>query len=90
MVPTHQLATNSGLFHAIAQVDKDAVLICYGKSVRIVTLEGNPRHCKKLVSQLEFEFPIESIGESPFALDNFYLVVKTETYFRIGICSLFT
>lgn len=44
-------------------MDKDAVLICNDKLLRIVTLDGNPRPCKKLISQLEFDFKIESVGE---------------------------
>lgn len=44
------------------QVDKDAILICYGRTVKIVTMEGNPRQSRKLVSYLEFDFNIESIG----------------------------
>lgn len=38
--------------------------MCSGKSVRIVTLDGNPRQSKKLVPQLEFDFHVESIGKS--------------------------
>lgn len=45
------------------QVDKDAIMVCYGKTVKIVTMEGNPRQSKKLVSRLEFDFTIESIGK---------------------------
>lgn len=44
------------------QVDKDAILICYGKTAKIVTMEGNPRQSRKLVSHLDFDFTIESIG----------------------------
>lgn len=30
--------------------------------IKIVTMDGNPRQSKKLVSQLQFDFHIESIG----------------------------
>ncbi|XP_055318069.1 mitogen-activated protein kinase kinase kinase kinase 5 isoform X3 [Sitodiplosis mosellana] len=45
----------------VFQVDKDAILICYGKTAKIVTMEGNPRQSRKLVSHLDFDFTIESI-----------------------------
>lgn len=45
------------------QVEKDAILICYGKTVKIVTTYGKAIQSKKLVSQLEFDFIIESIGK---------------------------
>lgn len=51
------------IFLFCSQVDKDAILICYGKTVKIVTMEGNPRQSRKLVSHLDFDFTIESIGE---------------------------
>lgn len=45
------------------QVDKDAILICYGRTVKIVTMEGNPRQSRKLVSHLDFDFTVDSIGK---------------------------
>lgn len=47
----------------LTQVDKDAILICYGKTIKIVTMEGNPRQSRKSVSHLDFDFTIESVGK---------------------------
>lgn len=51
------------VFHIHFQIDKDAILICYGSSIKVVTMDGNPRQSKKLVSQLQFDFHVESIGK---------------------------
>lgn len=37
-------------------------MICHGNSIQIVTMNGVLRQSKKMVAQLHFEFPIESIG----------------------------
>ncbi|XP_069965090.1 mitogen-activated protein kinase kinase kinase kinase 5 isoform X5 [Bactrocera oleae] len=45
----------------VHQVEKDAILVCYGNIIQIVTLQGNPKQHKKLVSQLNFDFNVDSI-----------------------------
>ncbi|XP_011500571.1 PREDICTED: mitogen-activated protein kinase kinase kinase kinase 5 [Ceratosolen solmsi marchali] len=45
---------------SVAQLEKDAILICYDNSVKIVTLGGKPRTSKKQMSELQFNFQIES------------------------------
>lgn len=37
-------------------------MICHGSTIQVVTMQGNIRQSKKLVSQLHFDFHIESIG----------------------------
>lgn len=46
----------------VHQVDKDAILVCYGNVMQVVTLQGNPKQHKKMVSQLNFDFNVDSIG----------------------------
>ncbi|XP_054089393.1 mitogen-activated protein kinase kinase kinase kinase 3 isoform X7 [Zeugodacus cucurbitae] len=45
----------------VHQVEKDAILVCYGNIIQVVTLQGNPKQHKKLVSQLNFDFSVDSI-----------------------------
>ncbi|XP_018791930.1 PREDICTED: mitogen-activated protein kinase kinase kinase kinase 5 isoform X4 [Bactrocera latifrons] len=45
----------------VHQVEKDAILVCYGNIIQVVTLQGNPKQHKKLVSQLNFDFNVDSI-----------------------------
>lgn len=45
----------------VYQIEKDAILVCYNNSIQIVTMQGNPKQSKKFVSQLHFDFNIESI-----------------------------
>lgn len=45
------------------QIDKDAILVCFNNTVQIVNLQGAPKHSRKFISQINFEFKIESIGE---------------------------
>lgn len=45
----------------VHQVEKDAILVCYGNIIQIVTLQGNPKQHKKMVSQLTLDFTVESI-----------------------------
>lgn len=55
-------------------MEKDAILICYENIVKIVTMDGTPRQSKKLVSHLEFDFPVENIGKENRIICNFYIV----------------
>lgn len=45
------------------QVEKDTILVCHGNIIQVVTMMGEPKQSKKVVSQLTFDFTIESIGE---------------------------
>lgn len=45
----------------VHQVEKDAILVCYGNLIQVVTLQGNPKQHKKMVSQLNFDFNVDSI-----------------------------
>ncbi|XP_041447778.1 mitogen-activated protein kinase kinase kinase kinase 5 isoform X4 [Drosophila obscura] len=45
----------------VHQVEKDAILVCYGNVIQVVTLQGNPKQHKKMVSQLNFDFNVDSI-----------------------------
>lgn len=50
----------------VHQVEKDAIIVCYENLIQVVTLQGNPKHHKKIVSQLNFDFTVDSIGKSAF------------------------
>ncbi|KAH0956854.1 hypothetical protein HN011_012022 [Eciton burchellii] len=45
----------------VTQFEKDAILVCYDNMVKMVTLQGKPRVSKKQLSELQFNFQIESI-----------------------------
>ncbi|KAL9916506.1 MAP4K3-like protein hppy isoform 9-T12 [Glossina fuscipes fuscipes] len=45
----------------VHQVEKDAILVCYGNVIQVVTLQGNPKQHKKMISQLNFDFNVDSI-----------------------------
>ncbi|XP_066597526.1 mitogen-activated protein kinase kinase kinase kinase 5 isoform X7 [Prorops nasuta] len=45
----------------VTQLEKDAFLVCYENVVKVVTLQGKPRTSKKQISELQFNFQIESI-----------------------------
>ncbi|XP_031356192.1 mitogen-activated protein kinase kinase kinase kinase 5 isoform X4 [Photinus pyralis] len=45
----------------VTQLEKDAILICYDNLVKIVTPQGRVRNAKKQISELKFDFRIESI-----------------------------
>ena len=45
----------------VTQVDKDSILVCYDNIIRIVTPQGKVKISKKQVSELRFDFRIESI-----------------------------
>lgn len=47
----------------VHQVEKDAIIVCYGNVIQVVTLQGNPKQHKKMVSQLNFDFNVDSIGK---------------------------
>lgn len=44
-------------------MEKDTILVCHGNVIQVVTMMGEPKLSKKVVSQLSFDFTIESIGE---------------------------
>ncbi|KAK9510510.1 hypothetical protein O3M35_005281 [Rhynocoris fuscipes] len=45
----------------VSQLEKDAILVCYSNVVKIVTTQGILRSNRKQVSELHFDFPIESV-----------------------------
>lgn len=45
----------------VTQLDKDAILVSYDNTVKIVTLEGKLRNSRKQVSELNFSFRVQSI-----------------------------
>ncbi|CAG2057484.1 unnamed protein product, partial [Timema podura] len=45
----------------VTQLEKDAILVCYDNTVKIVTPQGRLRSNRKLVSQLHFDFAVESV-----------------------------
>lgn len=46
----------------VTQLEKDAILVCYDNVVKVVTLQGKkPRVSRKQMSELHFNFQIESI-----------------------------
>ncbi|XP_024940381.1 mitogen-activated protein kinase kinase kinase kinase 5 isoform X18 [Cephus cinctus] len=45
----------------VTQLEKDAILVCYDNVIKVVTLQGKPRVSKKQMSELHFNFQIESI-----------------------------
>ncbi|XP_063995841.1 mitogen-activated protein kinase kinase kinase kinase 5 isoform X15 [Diachasmimorpha longicaudata] len=45
----------------VTQFDKDSILVCHDNVVKFVNLQGKPRTSKKQLSELQFNFQIESI-----------------------------
>ncbi|XP_029046321.1 mitogen-activated protein kinase kinase kinase kinase 5 isoform X6 [Osmia bicornis bicornis] len=45
----------------VTQLEKNAILVCYDNVVKVVTLQGKPRSNRKHMSELHFNFQIESI-----------------------------
>ncbi|XP_012141405.1 MAP4K3-like protein hppy isoform X17 [Megachile rotundata] len=45
----------------VTQLEKNAILVCYDNVVKVVTLQGRPRSSRKHMSELHFNFQIESI-----------------------------
>ncbi|BES89047.1 mitogen-activated protein kinase kinase kinase kinase [Nesidiocoris tenuis] len=45
----------------VSQLEKDAILVCYSNIVKVVTPQGKVRSNRKQVSELHFDFPIESV-----------------------------
>ncbi|XP_055704957.1 mitogen-activated protein kinase kinase kinase kinase 3 isoform X2 [Phlebotomus papatasi] len=45
----------------VHQLEKDTILVCHGNTIHIVTMNGMQKQSKKLVSQLKFDFNIESV-----------------------------
>lgn len=50
-----------GSAQQVIQVDRDTVLVCFDRCVRIVNLLGEPT--ATLAPVLTFDFPIETVGE---------------------------
>lgn len=48
---------------SVYQMEKDAILVCFDNVVKIVTPHGKLRENKKQLSELEFDFNIDSICE---------------------------
>ncbi|XP_043482270.1 mitogen-activated protein kinase kinase kinase kinase 5 isoform X4 [Leptopilina heterotoma] len=46
---------------SVTQLEKDAILVCYDNVIKVVTLQGKLRNSKKQMSELQFNFQIESI-----------------------------
>ncbi|OAD58992.1 Mitogen-activated protein kinase kinase kinase kinase 3 [Eufriesea mexicana] len=46
----------------VTQLEKNAILVCYDNVVKVVTLQGKPRSSRKHMSELHFNFQIESIN----------------------------
>lgn len=47
----------------VHQIEKDAILVCYGNQLQIVNMQGHPKQPKKMISSLTFDFNIESVGK---------------------------
>lgn len=47
----------------VQQLEKDAILVCYDNVVKIVTPQGALRNSKKQLSELKFDFNIDSISK---------------------------
>lgn len=45
----------------VTQLDKDAILVCYDNVVKVVTPQGRLKVSKKQLSELRFDFKIDSI-----------------------------
>lgn len=45
----------------VTQLDKESIIVCYDNIVRIVTPQGKLKINKKQVSELRFDFRIDSI-----------------------------
>lgn len=46
----------------VTQLDKDSILVCYDNVVRVVTPQGKLKMNKRQVSELRFDFKIDSIS----------------------------
>lgn len=63
----------------VTQLDKESILVCYDNLVKIITPQGKLRMNKKQVSELKFDFNINSISKWFFSryksVYNFVLAV---------------
>lgn len=59
----------------VTQLDKDAILVCYDNVVKVVTPQGRLKVSKKLLSELRFDFKIDSICKCFFL---FFVVCVSE------------
>lgn len=72
----------------VHQVEKDAIIVCYGNVIQVVTLQGNPKQHKKMVSQLNFDFNVDSIGKRTSFLLECQQKLHSSRSQRIGKCGL--
>ncbi|XP_066987134.1 mitogen-activated protein kinase kinase kinase kinase 3 isoform X9 [Macrobrachium rosenbergii] len=56
VIPRHNLNVKN-----VTQIEKDAILVCFGNLVRVVNLQGRIKERKKQTSELKFDFNIDSI-----------------------------
>ncbi|XP_018530209.1 mitogen-activated protein kinase kinase kinase kinase 3 isoform X2 [Lates calcarifer] len=58
--PPHSENPQSCVIH-VTQLERDTVLVCLDRCIKIVNLQGNLKSSKKLSAELTFNFQIESI-----------------------------
>ncbi|XP_078000987.1 mitogen-activated protein kinase kinase kinase kinase 3-like isoform X2 [Glandiceps talaboti] len=45
----------------VAQLERDTVLVCYDREVKVVNLQGRLKSSRKQAAELHFDFPVESV-----------------------------
>ncbi|XP_059483870.1 mitogen-activated protein kinase kinase kinase kinase 5 isoform X3 [Neocloeon triangulifer] len=68
----------------VHQMDGDAIVVCYEGKVKVVTPQGKLRVSKKLVSELNFNFKIDSIVCLPDSILAFHKHGMTGRSFKNG------
>lgn len=67
-------------------MEKDAILVCYDNVVKIITPHGKLRENKKQLSELEFDFNIDSICKlHVLIIASDYVVVKQLKNYHVNI-----
>lgn len=46
---------------AVSQLERDTVLVCFDRDVKVVNLNGRPKSCKRLATELHFDFRVDSL-----------------------------
>ncbi|XP_071832271.1 mitogen-activated protein kinase kinase kinase kinase 5-like isoform X3 [Apostichopus japonicus] len=46
---------------AVSQLERDTVLVCFGSDVKVVNLNGRPKPCRRLATELHFDFQVENL-----------------------------
>lgn len=64
----------------VTQLDKDSILVCYDNVVRVVTPQGKIKMNKKQVSELRFDFKIDSI--STYCL----FIISSFSKYSLAVC----